>query len=84
MTIDRTHKTISDRIDKIQTSNLASTTVPPDMMQQLAVLQAKVTIFEAGQSGVSVRGGRGGPQEVACAAVADVVVGLLKTLSAVV
>ena len=52
-----------DRVDKIQTPKalVVSTTVPPDIMQQLVVLQAKVASFEAGQSGFSVcGGGRGG------------------------
>ena len=65
LAIDRAQTFLSreDRVDKIQTSKalVASTTAPPDIMQQLAVLQAKVAAFEAGQSGFSVRGGgRGG------------------------
>ena len=63
--IDRAQTFLSreDRVDKIQTPKalVASTTVSPDIMQQLAVLQAKVAAFEAGQNGFSVcGGGRGG------------------------
>ena len=48
-----------DQVDQIQTSKVLVelTTAPPDIMQQLAVLQVKVTAFEAGQSGFSVCGG---------------------------
>ena len=65
LAIDRAQTFLSrkDRVDKIQTSKalVVSTTAPPDIMQQLAVLQAKVAAFEAGQIGFSVRGGgRGG------------------------
>jgi hypothetical protein len=65
LSIDRPQTFLSreDRVDKIQTPKVlvVSTTVPPDIMQQLVVLQSKVTSFEAGQSGFSVcGGGRGG------------------------
>jgi hypothetical protein len=65
LAIDRAQTFLSreDRVDEIQTLNslVVSTTDPPDIMQQLAVLQAKVAAFEAGQSGFSVcGGGRGG------------------------
>ncbi len=61
LTIDRAQTFLSreDRVNKIQTSKdlVVSTTSPPDIMQQLAVLQEKVVDFEAGQSIFSVCGG---------------------------
>ena len=65
LTIDRAQTFLSreDRVDKIQTPKalVTSMTAPPDIMQQLPVLQVKVAVFEAGQSGFSVcGGGRGG------------------------